>query len=844
MQSQELLDVLADSSPLLIAYVDNELRYRFANRTYSRRLNRSLEQIIGKHVQEVLGPRAYGAIRQHIDTALSGRAVSNETCVHLAGVGDCWLSLLLVPHVVDGDRVAGLVVFADDVTEHRRAQEAAHRHHQLLCCVFEGTSDAVFAKDLDGRYLMMNAAALRVTRRSEGDVIGRTDHDLYPPHLADQFRADDQRVLAGQEQEFIEQLMPLAGSFRTFLTKKVAFRDSSGHVAGILGVARDITERRGAEQALRESEACVRAQLAELEHVYGTSPVGLCLQDRDLRIIRINERLAAIDGMSVADHIGHTLAELLPDVARIVEPIMRQVVESGHPALDVEVKVPNPVNPQSELVSLVSFHPLKAADGRVEGMTTAVQDITERKRLEEALRANQERLGNILDSAMDAIVTIDRCGVVLLFNSAAEKMFTCTADNAMGRPFDRFASAGFGEFVRGWIDGHESGGASAQYGWAPIGLKLIRASGQEFPVEATISRAAAAGQGLYTIIVRDVDERQRSQDELRRLQAENISLREEVGVELESAQIVGRSPAIQRVLSDIKQVAATDSTVLITGETGTGKELVAKAIHECSRRCGAPLVKVNCAALPGGLIESELFGHEKGAFTGALARKPGRFELADTGTIFLDEIGDLPLDLQAKLLRVLQDGEFERVGGSQTLRTDARVIAATNRNLGQSVAEQSFRADLYYRLNVFPIHIPPLRDRRDDIPLLIRHAVLRYARKLGKRITAISKVAIDALTAYDWPGNVRELQNAIERGVILSAGPSLEPGNWVPKTTAGSAPSPATTLAEVERRHVVGVLESTGWRVSGEQGAARVLGLKATTLEARMKRLGIVRPAH
>ncbi len=844
MQSQELLDVLADSSPLFIAYVDNEQRYRFANRTYSRRLNRPLEQIIGKHVQEVLGPRAYSGIRQHIETALSGRAVSHETCVPLADLGDRWLSVLVAPHVVEGGRVAGLVVFADDVTERRRAEEAAHNHHQLLSCVFDGTSDAVFVKDLEGRYLMMNAAARRVTRRSDADIIGRTDHELYPPHLADQFRADDQRVLAGQEQEFVEQLMPLTGSFRTFLTKKVAFRDASGHIAGILGVARDITERRGAEQALRESEARVRAQLAELEHVYGTSPVGLCLQDRDLRIIRINERLAAIDGMSVADHIGHTLAELLPDVGRIVEPIMRQVVQSGHPALDVEVKVPNPADPQSELVGLVSCHPLKAADGRVEGMTTAVQDITERKRLEEALRANQERLGNILESAMDAIVTIDRHGVVLLFNSAAEKMFNCTADSAMGRSFDRFASAGFGPFVRGWIDGHESGGASAQYGWAPLGLKLIRASGQEFPVEATISRAAAADQSLYTIIVRDVDERQRAQDELRRLQAENINLREEVGVELESIQIVGRSPAIQRLLSDIEQVAATDSTVLITGETGTGKELVAKAIHERSRRCGAPLVKVNCAALPGGLIESELFGHEKGAFTGALARKLGRFELADTGTIFLDEIGDLPLDLQAKLLRVLQDGEFERVGASQTLRTDARVIAATNRNLGESVAEQSFRADLYYRLNVFPVHIPPLRERRDDIPLLIRHAVLRYAHKLGKRITAISEDAIDALTAYDWPGNVRELQNAIERGVILSAGPSLERGNWVPRTAAGSAPSPATTLAEVERRHVLSVLDSTGWRVSGEQGAARVLGLKPTTLEARMKKLGIVRPVH
>jgi len=351
-----------------------------------------------------------------------------------------------------------------------------------------------------------------------------------------------------------------------------------------------------------------------------------------------------------------------------------------------------------------------------------------------------------------------------------------------------------------------------------------------------------------------------------KLQQENVYLEEEVRTEHNFGEIVGESAALRGVLKQVEAVAPTDSTVLILGETGTGKELIARAIHDRSPRRDRTLVNLNCAAISVGLLESELFGHEKGAFTGAIAQRMGRFELAHQGTLFLDEIGDLPLELQAKLLRVLQDGAFERVGGSKTLHVDVRVVAATNRDLAQLVADQKFRADLYYRVNVFPIHIPPLRERRDDIPLLVSHAILRYARKLGKRINAIAKETVEVLTAYDWPGNVRELQNVIERGVILSsAAPPhmLDLGGWLPTTTVPSSSEPAQgqretgessvpadstastqTLEDLERQHIVEVLESTGWRVSGERGAARILGLKPTTLEARMKRLGIARPAR
>ncbi len=325
-----------------------------------------------------------------------------------------------------------------------------------------------------------------------------------------------------------------------------------------------------------------------------------------------------------------------------------------------------------------------------------------------------------------------------------------------------------------------------------------------------------------------------------RLEAENTYLQQEITLQHNFENIVTQSDALKQVLHSVEQVAATEATVLILGETGTGKELLARAIHSISPRGDRPLVKVNCAALPAELIESELFGHEKGAFTGATARKIGRFELADGGTIFLDEIGDLPLELQAKLLRVLQEGEFERLGGTATIKVDVRVIAATNRDLEKEKADGTFREDLFYRLNVFPIESPPLRERKEDIPLLVNHFVERYTRKTGKRIDAVPTSVITCLQAYDWPGNVRELENVIERAVILSPGQKLVLGDTLPRPTGPTA-SGMHSLEEMERRHILKALEMCGGRVFGENGAAKILDINPQTLTSRMKRLGIKR---
>ncbi|HSS51377.1 MAG TPA: sigma 54-interacting transcriptional regulator, partial [Thermoanaerobaculia bacterium] len=329
----------------------------------------------------------------------------------------------------------------------------------------------------------------------------------------------------------------------------------------------------------------------------------------------------------------------------------------------------------------------------------------------------------------------------------------------------------------------------------------------------------------------------------RQLQDENLALRQEIDERSMFEEIVGVSRALRDTLARVDKVAATDATVLLTGETGTGKELVARAIHRHSPRAKRALVAVNCAALPASLIASELFGHEKGAFTGALQRRIGRFELAAGGSIFLDEVGELPPEVQATLLRVLQEGTFERVGGSQTVATDARVIAATNRALSAAVAAGTFRSDLFYRLNVFPIEIPPLRQRREDLPILVEYFVARYAARLGKRFESIEKSSMDRILAYSWPGNVRELQNVIERATILSEGAVLrvdEPltggAGSVPSQTAASLPE---SLREQEKQQIEDALRQAGGRVSGAKGAAAILGVPATTLESRIKRLGI-----
>ena len=379
------------------------------------------------------------------------------------------------------------------------------------------------------------------------------------------------------------------------------------------------------------------------------------------------------------------------------------------------------------------------------------------------------------------------------------------------------------------------------HGDIPMSVRAMKAGALEFLTKPfhdvdllnAVEQAIKRSRQIERLSNKSADEKKYSEDALRS--------------EISFSEIVGQSAALRHVLKEVETVAPTDSTVLICGETGTGKELIARAIHNLSLRRSNPFVKLNCAAIPTGLLESELFGHEKGAFTGAIAQRIGRFELANHGTIFLDEIGDIPLELQPKLLRVLQEREFERLGSTRTLHTDARLIAATNANLVKRVDEKRFRSDLYYRLNVFPILIPPLRERREDIPVLVNHFVQKYTRRMNKRIDTIPATAMKAMSEYHWPGNVRELENFIERAVILSGGSELQlplAELLQPKNSSRTfSESNSTTLREAEREHILRTLKDTKWIIGGPAGAPARLGMKRTTLGSLVKRLGITRPS-
>jgi formate hydrogenlyase transcriptional activator len=461
----------------------------------------------------------------------------------------------------------------------------------------------------------------------------------------------------------------------------------------------------------------------------------------------------------------------------------------------------------------------------------------ERTHMEAALLENEERLRDLFDEAPIAYVNEGIDSKFIRANRMALKTLGITPDQVEGT-YGKTFIPDTPDAQRRLKQAFDSIGHGTDTSGVVLELRR-KDTGKPLWIKWW-SRPHPSGTYTRTMFI-DITERVLLEQEKERLEAQNLYLREEIKVSHNFEELVGSSTALKKVLSNVERVAPTESAVLISGETGTGKELIARAIHHLSLRKDKPLVKVNCAAIPSGLIESELFGHEKGSFTGALARRIGRFELADKGTLFLDEVGDLPLDLQSKLLRVLQEGEFERVGGTQTIKVNVRVIAATNRDLAKLSESSAYRSDLYYRLNVFPIYLPPLRERDGDVLPLAQYFMHKYAAAQGKKIERVSERVLVALQRYHWPGNIRELEHAIERAVILTDGPELAMVDWLAAPSQKTEAATTLTLEALEREHIVRVLESTNWRVSGDKGAAAVLGLKPTTLEARMKKLSIKR---
>jgi formate hydrogenlyase transcriptional activator len=478
--------------------------------------------------------------------------------------------------------------------------------------------------------------------------------------------------------------------------------------------------------------------------------------------------------------------------------------------------------------------------GEVIGFSKVTRDFSDRRGMEEALRVSENRFRSLFEFSPDAIIVVEENGKIAEINGQVGTLFGYESSELRGQPIEILIPERFRKTHPAYR-GHYSAEPHTRPMGAGLELYGQRKDGTEFPVDIMLSPLETGGGKVVLAVVRDLSEKVRAEEELQRKDRERHYLEDEFITEHRFEDIIGESRKLKVVLKQVETVAATDATVLILGETGTGKDLIARAIHDLSSRTARSMIKLNCAAIPTGLLESELFGHEKGAFTGAISQKIGRLELAHRGTLFLDEIGDLPLELQPKILRALQEKEFERLGGTRTIPVEVRLIAATNRDLGKMVADREFRSDLYYRLRVFPITLPSLRERREDIPLLVRYFVDKHARSLNRRIESISREVMTALTRWNWPGNIRELENFIERSVILSKGPYLHaPLSELEMTNAPDAHEGAT-LESAERDHILRTLRETKGVIAGRNGAAARLGLKRTTLNSKMKKLGIER---
>jgi PAS domain S-box-containing protein len=473
---------------------------------------------------------------------------------------------------------------------------------------------------------------------------------------------------------------------------------------------------------------------------------------------------------------------------------------------------------------------------------------------ERAIREREAQLSQLLESAMDAIVVLDDELRVALMNPAARRIFGQETIAPLGDDFRSLLEPDAQRRLADCAAELSDPAKQSSSLWIAGGLLARSSQGRSFHAEASLSAYLAQNRHWYTLILRDVEERLGAEEQIRALVRETELLRSELSSFQTFAPIIGVSKALMTSLHHVGNVAPTDASVLLLGETGTGKELFARAVHGGSKRAHKPLIRVNCGAIPVNLIESELFGHEKGAFTGATHRRDGRFTLADGGSLFLDEIGELPLELQPKLLRVLQEGELEPVGSSRTLKVDVRIIAATHRNLAECVRQGTFREDLYYRLNVFPIVVPPLRERQEDIPALAQAFVDKFARQLGRRIAPLSEAILARLRAYGWPGNVRELENVAERGVIISTRGVFDIERALPEAPRPGlelpiAPDPQRAailsvpeLEAFERANIVRALEAAAWKVSGNGGAAALLQMNVSTLNSRMRALGVRRP--
>jgi PAS domain S-box-containing protein len=727
-----------------------------------------------------------------------------------------------------GDRE--FVGAVSDITERKTTEDKIRR-------LVDAGILGIFIANLEGEIVEANRAFLQMFQYDRQDLLsGRLRwEDMTPAELRERDqRAVTEALATGFFQPYEKQFFRKDGSRLPVLLGGALFQDSNEGVSFVL----DLSEQKRAEEALRRSEAYL-AEAQRLSHTgsWAWSP------ETDVR--HWSEECYRVLGFDPRDGVPR-MEQLIQRIHPDDQAAFRESAKRArHSKFDEEVDY-RIVHPGGAVRDIHSIgHPVFSPSGELIEFTGTVIDVTERKRAEEELRRSEAELRQILDLVPQQVAVFgpggerlyaNRMGLDYVGLSLEEWRQTpgafVSSRSSFIHPDDRERA------VRTYSDSARPGGSAFE-----LELRLCKRDGtyRWFLARFNPLRDEQGQITRWYVALTDIEDRKRAED---RLRSENVALREEIDKASMLEEIVGTSPALKSVLSRISKVAPSDSTVLITGETGTGKELVARAIHRRSDRASRAFVSVNCAAIPRDLIASELFGHEKGAFTGATQQRLGRFELASGGTLFLDEVGELPSETQIALLRVLQEHEFERVGGTRPIRADVRVITATNRDLQAAISAGSFRSDLFYRLNVFPIEIPPLRERREDIPLLVEYFIDRYARKAGKNIRGVNKNTLQLLQSYPWPGNIRELQNVIERSVIVCETENFSVDeSWLSRqplaTEPKNQPELPRKLAAQEKEMIEAALRESRGRVSGPSGAAAKLGIPGSTLETKIRSLKI-----
>jgi PAS domain S-box-containing protein len=726
------------------------------------------------------------------------------------------------------------------------AEAALHENQQRLRAILENSPSIIFLKDAEGRYLDCNPPFEKLCALSRDRIIGKTDLELFPGKEATQFSSNDLEVIKAVRPMEFEETAVHSDGLHTSIASKFPLRDGEDHIYAIGGIVTDITERKQAEEVLRASEERFRLMVERVKDyaIYLLDPKG--------HVSSWNAGAERIKGYCEEEILGQHFSRFYPadDIAQgKPEEQLRLAAAAGR----IEDEGWRVRKDGSRFWASVLLTALRDREDGLVGFCKVTRDITERKRAEEELRRSEAQLAegqrishtgswswNV--SAGDLFWSREYFRIFGLDTQSTKPTYEMFFE--MVHPEDRL-------FIRQTFEAavNEQKDFAEDYRIVRPDETIRHIRSMAHPVFNDNGKLAE-----YVGTVIDVTEHVQAKTELarafeeihglkERLHHENVALREEIDRTAMFEDIVGSSPAIKSMLSRVAKVAPTESTILITGETGTGKELIARAIHKRSHRNNRPFVAFNCAGVPTSLIASELFGHEKGAFTGAQQRRLGRFELAEGGTIFLDEVGELPAETQIALLRVLQEREFERVGGGQPVSANVRIIAATNRNLEDAIVAGAFRLDLFYRLNVFPIEIPPLRERKEDIPMLLDYFLKRYSDKAGKRLCGADKKTIELFKEYSWPGNIRELQNVIERSVIVCEDGifSVDAG-WLsgtPVQAHGHTSNLAERLREQERKIIEAMLADSKGRIAGRHGAAAKLGVPSSTLESKIKTLKI-----